>query len=126
RVVRRWQRPLVPPGPDELFLLWAQLVTGTSIDASEDLRALDAKTRQRYRERLQELGIALDSSPALVSDAGSNPCKRRGPRDGAEAVSTHPNADRIRTGLGAPGPRPSGGGHGLLVGGAAGGQTDAR
>jgi WD40 repeat protein/tRNA A-37 threonylcarbamoyl transferase component Bud32 len=72
-VVRRWQRPLVPPGSDELFDSWAEFVTGTRIEEGGTFRALDEKTWQRYRERLRLFGKALGSSAALVPDSGSNP-----------------------------------------------------
>jgi WD40 repeat protein len=70
----RWPRPLVPAAPDELFLLWAEFVTGTSIDAGGNLRALDAATWRQYRERLEVLGQPWTRSrAALDTDSDSNP-----------------------------------------------------
>ena len=57
-VVRRLVGPWVPRGPDELFLLWAELVTGTTTDANGSLQGLDAKTWRQEHERLWELGGA--------------------------------------------------------------------
>jgi WD40 repeat protein len=73
RVVRRWPRPLVPAGSDELFLLWAQLLTGTSIDASGSFHALDAATWRQHRERLRVLGGALDRAGTSSRNLASIP-----------------------------------------------------
>lgn len=56
--VRRWAGPTVPRGPDELFILWAELVTGSTAEEDGSLRGLDAKSWRRKHQRLRELGGA--------------------------------------------------------------------
>jgi WD40 repeat protein len=62
-VVRRWAGPTVPTGSDERHLLWVELVTGTTSEASGSLRALDAATWRRDHDRLRELGGAPGWNP---------------------------------------------------------------
>jgi WD40 repeat protein len=55
-VVRRWGRAAAATGPDERFVLWAQVAIGAEIDASGTVRGLDASAWDRKRSRLHALG----------------------------------------------------------------------
>jgi WD40 repeat protein len=55
-VVRRWDRLADASGPDERFVLWAQVVTGAEIGANGTVRGLDAPAWDQKRHRLRALG----------------------------------------------------------------------
>jgi WD40 repeat protein len=55
-VVRRWDCPPEPSGPDERFVLWAQVAIGAEIDSKGNVRGLDASAWSHKRERLHALG----------------------------------------------------------------------
>jgi WD40 repeat protein len=57
-VVRRWGRAADATGPDERFILWAQVSIGAEIDAGGTVRGLDATTWEWKRDRLRALGGA--------------------------------------------------------------------
>ncbi|MFO0950109.1 MAG: WD40 repeat domain-containing protein [Isosphaeraceae bacterium] len=41
QVVRRWNTPATPDGPDELFVLWAELVTGSTSDTGQNTLGIE-------------------------------------------------------------------------------------
>ncbi len=55
-IVLRWERAPETTGPDERFVLWAQVAIGAEIDKSGILRALDASTWEQKRNRFRALG----------------------------------------------------------------------
>jgi hypothetical protein len=55
-IVRRWDRPAEPTGPDEQFVLWAKVAIGAEIDANGNVRGLDASAWNHKRARLRALG----------------------------------------------------------------------
>jgi hypothetical protein len=55
-VVRSWERAAEASGPDERFVLWAQVAIGAEIDANGTVRGLDAPAWNRKRDRLGALG----------------------------------------------------------------------
>jgi eukaryotic-like serine/threonine-protein kinase len=55
-VVRRWERPADASGPDERFVLWAQVAVGAEIDANGTVRGLNASAWNQKRNRLRALG----------------------------------------------------------------------
>ena len=55
-IVRRWERPADASGPDERFVLWAQVAIGAEIDANGNVRGLDASALSQKRARLHALG----------------------------------------------------------------------
>ena len=55
-IVRRWEPAPETTGPDEMFVLWAQVAIGAEIDKSGILRALDASTWNQKRNRFRALG----------------------------------------------------------------------
>jgi WD40 repeat protein len=57
-IVRRWDRPADATGPDERFVLGAQVASGAEIDTGGTVRGLDASTWDRKRNRLRALGGA--------------------------------------------------------------------
>ena len=57
-IVRRWERPPDATGPDERFVLWAQVAIGAEIDANGTVRAFDASAWYQKRNRLRALGGA--------------------------------------------------------------------
>jgi WD40 repeat protein len=56
RIVRRWERARDATGPDERFVLWAQVAIGAEIDASGTVRGLDAAAWNQKRNRLRAQG----------------------------------------------------------------------
>jgi eukaryotic-like serine/threonine-protein kinase len=57
-IVRRWERAPDATGPDERFVLWAQIAIGAEIDTSGAVRAFDASAWYEKRNRLRALGGA--------------------------------------------------------------------
>jgi hypothetical protein len=57
-VVRRWELAAEAPGPDERFVLWAQVAIGAEIDAGGTVRGLDSAAWDEKRDRLRALGGA--------------------------------------------------------------------
>jgi WD40 repeat protein len=55
-IVRRWDRPADASGPDERFVLWAQVAIGAEIDANGTVRAFDASAWNEKWNRLRALG----------------------------------------------------------------------
>jgi WD40 repeat protein len=55
-VVRRWELPAAPSGPDERFVLWAQVAFGAEIDANGTVHCLDVSAWNHKRDRLRALG----------------------------------------------------------------------
>jgi eukaryotic-like serine/threonine-protein kinase len=55
-IVRRWERTSDATGPDERFVLWAQVANGAEIDANGTVRGLDASAWNQKRDRLRALG----------------------------------------------------------------------
>ena len=55
-VVRRWAQPAVADGSDKQFILWAQVATGSEIDASGVIHGLDPSDWHKRAERLRALG----------------------------------------------------------------------
>ena len=55
-IVRRWERTPDATGPDERFVLWAQVANGAEIDANGTVRGLDASAWNQKRDRLRALG----------------------------------------------------------------------
>jgi WD40 repeat protein len=55
-VVRRWERTPDATGPDERFVLWAQVAIGAEIDANGTVRGLEASAWNQKRNRLRSLG----------------------------------------------------------------------
>ena len=55
-IVRRWERAADASGPDERFVLWAQVAIGAEIDANGTVRGLDASAWNQKRNRLRALG----------------------------------------------------------------------
>ena len=55
-IVRRWERPPDATGPDERFVLWAQVAIGAEIDANGTVRGLDASAWDQKWNRLRALG----------------------------------------------------------------------
>ncbi len=53
---RVWEVPAPVQGEPERMVLWTQVITGMELDDSGTIRMLDAKTWQRHRQRLEELG----------------------------------------------------------------------
>jgi hypothetical protein len=54
--VRRWDRAAEASGPDERFVLWAQVAIGAEIDADGTVRGLDALAWTQKGNRLRALG----------------------------------------------------------------------
>jgi WD40 repeat protein len=54
--VRRWERTVDASGPDERFVLLAQVAIGAELDANGTLRGFDASAWDQKRERLRALG----------------------------------------------------------------------
>jgi hypothetical protein len=55
-ILRRWDPPADATGPDERFVLWAQVAVGAEIDVNGTVRAFDASAWQQKRDRLEALG----------------------------------------------------------------------
>jgi WD40 repeat protein len=55
-IVRRWARAVDATGPDERFVLWAQLITGAEIGASGTVRGMGAAAWKQKWNRLRALG----------------------------------------------------------------------
>ena len=55
-IVRRWERAADASGPDERFVLWAQVAIGAEIDANGTVRGLDASAWNQKWNRLRALG----------------------------------------------------------------------
>jgi WD40 repeat protein len=55
---RRWELPPQATGPDERFVLWAQVATGSEIDADGIVRSLDTSAWNQRKDRLGTLGGA--------------------------------------------------------------------
>jgi eukaryotic-like serine/threonine-protein kinase len=55
-IVRRWERAARATGPDERFVLWAQVAVGAEIDSNETVRGLDASSWNQKWNRLRTLG----------------------------------------------------------------------
>jgi WD40 repeat protein/predicted Ser/Thr protein kinase len=55
-IVRRWVQTPDVTGPDEWFVLWAQVTHGAEIDTNGTVRGLDASAWDRRRDRLRTLG----------------------------------------------------------------------
>jgi WD40 repeat protein len=55
-IVRRWDRAADTAGPDERFVLWAQVAIGAEIDANGTVRGFDASAWNQKRNRLGALG----------------------------------------------------------------------
>jgi eukaryotic-like serine/threonine-protein kinase len=55
-IVRRWERAPDATGPDERFVLWAQVAIGAEIDTDGTVRALDASAWDQKWNRLRALG----------------------------------------------------------------------
>ena len=55
-IVRRWDRAADASGPDERFVLWAQVAIGAEIDANGTVRAFDASAWNQKWNRLRALG----------------------------------------------------------------------
>ena len=55
-IVRRWDRAADVLGPDERFVLWAQVAIGAEIDANGTVRAIDGSTWYQKWNRLRALG----------------------------------------------------------------------
>ncbi len=51
--------PVVFQGEAEHILLWAQVATAAELDDSDQVRVVNASSRNRRRQRLHELGVAL-------------------------------------------------------------------
>jgi WD40 repeat protein len=58
-IVRRWERAPDATGPDERFVLWAQVAIGAEIDAGGTVRAIDASAWEQKKDRVRVLGGAL-------------------------------------------------------------------
>jgi WD40 repeat protein len=54
-----WERDPEPTGPDERFILWAHVVTGAQLDASDVIEGLKPSIWQQRRERLHAIGGPL-------------------------------------------------------------------
>jgi WD40 repeat protein len=55
---RRWELAPEATGPDERFVLWAQVATGSEIDTDGTFSSLDAAAWNQQKERLRALGGA--------------------------------------------------------------------
>ena len=55
-IVRRWEREADASGPDERFVVWAQIAIGAEFDANGTVRALDASSWNQKLTRLRDLG----------------------------------------------------------------------
>jgi WD40 repeat protein len=55
-IVRRWDRAADVLGPDERFVLWAQVAIGAEIDANGTVRAIDGSAWYQKWNRLRALG----------------------------------------------------------------------
>jgi WD40 repeat protein len=55
-LVRRWDRAADASGPDERFVLWAQVAIGAEIDANGTVRGIDASAWDQKCKRLHALG----------------------------------------------------------------------
>jgi eukaryotic-like serine/threonine-protein kinase len=55
-IVRRWDRAADVSGPDERFVLWAQVASGAEIDANGTVRAIDGSVWNQKWNRLRALG----------------------------------------------------------------------
>jgi hypothetical protein len=63
-IVRRWDTPADASGPDERFVLWAQVAIGAEIDANGTVRGLDAPAWVRKWNRLRTLsGVPRTGTP---------------------------------------------------------------
>jgi hypothetical protein len=56
KTARIWRIPQPLRGDPERILLWAQEITELEADEHGDVRDLDAATKQKLQQRLQELG----------------------------------------------------------------------
>ena len=68
--VRRWDRAADATGPDERFVLWAQVAIGAEIDANGTVRGLDASVVGPEVEPTPRLGwpAALEKTPKRTTD----------------------------------------------------------
>ena len=82
--VRRWDRPADATGPDERFVLWAQVAVGAEIDANGTVRGLDASAWERKRNRLLALGGMPRPGSSSQADRGHD--RGISTRQGAEDV----------------------------------------
>ncbi len=55
-MLRRWERAADASGPDERFVLWAQVAIGAQIDANGTVRGFDASAWDQKWNRLRALG----------------------------------------------------------------------
>jgi hypothetical protein len=55
-IVRGWERAPDATGPDERFVLWAEVAIRAEVDTSGTVRALDASAWSQKRNRLRALG----------------------------------------------------------------------
>jgi hypothetical protein len=78
-MVRRWDRPADASGPDERFVLWAQVAIGAEIDANGTVRGLDASAWDQKWNRLRALGgVPQPGTPSetdLERDQAFEPAK---------------------------------------------------
>ncbi len=71
-IVRRWDRATDASGPDERFVLCAQVAIGAEIDPSGTVRAIDASAWDQKRNRLRALGGAPRPRPPCERDRRGN------------------------------------------------------